>query len=89
MITSSQVDVHLLHSLPLPSSTLLLCFTNLLSGTIVPEWPPISPPDIRCYCLMVRREEAKARGASPDRAFLPGGGDMMGGDESFEAAKAR
>lgn len=38
---------------------------------------------------MVRREEAKARGASPDRAFLPGGGDMMGGDESFEAAKAR
>jgi hypothetical protein len=38
---------------------------------------------------MARREEAKARDSSPDRNFLPGGGDMMGGDDSFAAAKAR
>eukprot|EP00195_Chlamydomonas_chlamydogama_P006780 CAMPEP_0202905990 /NCGR_PEP_ID=MMETSP1392-20130828/36933_1 /ASSEMBLY_ACC=CAM_ASM_000868 /TAXON_ID=225041 /ORGANISM="Chlamydomonas chlamydogama, Strain SAG 11-48b" /LENGTH=353 /DNA_ID=CAMNT_0049594321 /DNA_START=32 /DNA_END=1093 /DNA_ORIENTATION=- len=38
---------------------------------------------------VARREEAKARESSPDRAFLPGGGDMMGGDDSFAAAKAR
>ena len=38
---------------------------------------------------LARREEAKARDASPDRAFLPGGGDMMGGDDSIHAARAR
>ncbi|KAG1666001.1 hypothetical protein FOA52_010099 [Chlamydomonas sp. UWO 241] len=38
---------------------------------------------------MARREETRMRDASPDRAFLPGGGNMMGGDDSFAAAKAR
>ena len=40
---------------------------------------------------MARREEARARDASPDRGYLPGGGDVMGmgGDDSFAAAKAR
>ena len=36
-----------------------------------------------------RREAAKDREASPDVARLPGGGDPMGGDDSFAAAKAR
>jgi len=39
---------------------------------------------------LARREETRARDASPDRAFIPGGGgDMLGGDDSFAAAKAR
>ena len=38
-----------------------------------------------------RREDAKARDASPDVVHLPGGGDPMGagGDDSFAAARAR
>ncbi|KAK9830029.1 hypothetical protein WJX72_009298 [[Myrmecia] bisecta] len=36
-----------------------------------------------------RREAAKAREDSPDLVKLPGGGDVMGGDDSFAAAKAR
>lgn len=38
---------------------------------------------------IARREEAKARDASPDIQRLPGGGDIFGGDDSFAAAKAR
>ncbi|GAX79248.1 hypothetical protein CEUSTIGMA_g6688.t1 [Chlamydomonas eustigma] len=38
---------------------------------------------------VARREESKARESSPDRAYLPGGGDIMGEDDSFAAAKAR
>lgn len=34
------------------------------------------------------RAEAQARDASPDRAFLPGGGDMMGGGDSIASARA-
>ena len=36
-----------------------------------------------------RREAAKEREQSPDTSKLPGGGDIMGGDDSFAAAKAR
>ena len=36
-----------------------------------------------------RREAAKERDASPDMNRLIGGGDVMGGDDSFAAAKAR
>ena len=36
-----------------------------------------------------RREAGKERDASPDLVRLPGGGDVMGGDDSFAAAKAR
>lgn len=38
---------------------------------------------------MARREAAKEREASPDLIKLPGGGDIFGGDDSLEAAKAR
>lgn len=38
---------------------------------------------------MARREAARERDASPDIVKLPGGGDVMGGDDSLEAAKAR
>ena len=38
---------------------------------------------------MARREAAKERDASPDILKLPGGGDVMGGDDSLEAARAR
>ena len=36
-----------------------------------------------------RREAAKEREQSPEISKLPGGGDIMGGDDSFAAAKAR
>lgn len=36
-----------------------------------------------------RREAAKEREQSPDISKLPGGGDIMGGDDSFAAAQAR
>ncbi|KAF5829590.1 hypothetical protein DUNSADRAFT_15872 [Dunaliella salina] len=36
-----------------------------------------------------RREDAKAREASPDTVRLPGGGDIYGGDDSIAAARAR
>ena len=47
------------------------------------------PPFADLPVCATDREEAKARDASPDRQFLPGGGDMMGGDDSFAAAKMR
>jgi hypothetical protein len=37
---------------------------------------------------MARREDARARDASPDIANVPGGGDMYG-DDSFAAARDR
>ena len=37
----------------------------------------------------VRREAARDREASPEMTRLPGGGDVMGGDDSFQAARAR
>ena len=36
-----------------------------------------------------RRDAAKEREQSPEMNKLPGGGDIMGGDDSFAAAKAR
>ena len=51
--------------------------------------PHLPPPLFPSTPVAHLREDAKARDASPDRAFLPGGGDMMGGDDSFAAAKAR
>ena len=38
---------------------------------------------------LARREEARAREDSPDLVPVTGGGDLMGGDDSFQAAKAR
>ena len=38
---------------------------------------------------MARREAAKERDQSPELLKLPGGGDIMGGDDSFSSAKAR
>lgn len=38
---------------------------------------------------MARREAAKAREDSPEVMRVTGGGDVMGGDDSFEAARAR
>ncbi len=38
---------------------------------------------------MARREAARERDASPDLVKLPGGGDIMGGDDSLAAARAR
>ena len=38
---------------------------------------------------MARRDAARERDASPDLVKLPGGGDVMGGDDSLAAAKAR
>ena len=38
---------------------------------------------------VARREAAKEREASPEITKLPGGGDVMGGDDSLAAAKAR
>eukprot|EP00854_Cymbomonas_tetramitiformis_P001721 gene1721-2382_t len=37
----------------------------------------------------VQRQQAREREASPDIGGLYGGGDIMGGDDSFAAAKAR
>ena len=37
---------------------------------------------------MARREAARERDASPDLVKLPGGGDVMGGGDSFAAARA-
>ncbi len=37
----------------------------------------------------VRREQARTRGESPDLVAVTGGGNIMGGDDSFAAAKAR
>lgn len=36
-----------------------------------------------------RREATKEREQSPEMNKLPGGGDIMGGDDSFAAARAR
>eukprot|EP00199_Chlamydomonas_sp_CCMP681_P002836 CAMPEP_0119115278 /NCGR_PEP_ID=MMETSP1180-20130426/50436_1 /TAXON_ID=3052 ORGANISM="Chlamydomonas cf sp, Strain CCMP681" /NCGR_SAMPLE_ID=MMETSP1180 /ASSEMBLY_ACC=CAM_ASM_000741 /LENGTH=315 /DNA_ID=CAMNT_0007104183 /DNA_START=70 /DNA_END=1017 /DNA_ORIENTATION=+ len=36
-----------------------------------------------------RRDLAKGRDASPDAVRLPGGGDVFGGDDDFQTAKAR
>ena len=36
-----------------------------------------------------RRDEKRAREDSPEMVKLIGGGDVMGGDDSFAAAKAR
>ena len=36
-----------------------------------------------------RREEKRAREESPEINKLPGGGSVMGGDDSFAAARAR
>lgn len=36
-----------------------------------------------------RREEKRAREESPEITKLPGGGNVMGGDDSFAAARAR
>ena len=36
-----------------------------------------------------RREAARERETSPAMTRLPGGGDVMGGDDSFQAARAR
>ena len=38
---------------------------------------------------VARREAARDREASPEMTKLPGGGDVMGGDDSLAAAKAR
>ena len=38
---------------------------------------------------MARREAARAREDSPEMLRVVGGGDIMGGDDSFQAAKAR
>jgi hypothetical protein len=38
---------------------------------------------------MARREAARAREESPDTVPVTGGGNIMGGDDSFAAAKAR
>ena len=38
---------------------------------------------------MARREAAKERDQSPEQLKLLGGGDIMGGDDSFSSAKAR
>ena len=38
---------------------------------------------------MARREAAKERDQSPELRKLPGGGDIMGGDDSFSSAKTR
>ena len=38
---------------------------------------------------VARRQDARAREESPDMVKLIGGGDVMGGDDSFAAAKAR
>ena len=36
-----------------------------------------------------RRQDKRAREDSPEMVKLIGGGDVMGGDDSFAAAKAR
>jgi len=38
---------------------------------------------------VARRQDARAREESPEMVKLIGGGDVMGGDDSFAAAKAR
>ncbi len=38
---------------------------------------------------MARREAARAREDSPELMRVTGGGDVMGGGDSFAAAKAR
>ena len=38
---------------------------------------------------VARRQDARAREDSPEMNKLIGGGDVMGGDDSFAAAKAR
>jgi hypothetical protein len=43
----------------------------------------------RIDAKMARREAAKDRGASPDVTHVPGGGNVFGGDDSFQAAKER
>ena len=53
--------------------------------------------DLNCICReamiekrIIRREETRAREASPDIAQVPGGGDMYGaGDDSYASARAR
>ena len=52
---------------------------------------PLRCREARMDASKARREDAKARDASPDVVHLPGGGDPMGasGDDSFAAARAR
>ena len=38
---------------------------------------------------VARREEKRAREDSPEITRLPGGGNVMGGDDSFAAARAK
>lgn len=43
----------------------------------------------RIDAKMAKRETAKEREASPDVVHVPGGGNIFGGDDSFQAAKER
>ena len=71
------------------SMLLLLCCWSPIVDQV--EW-------LYMFCLrrearidqkMARREAAKEREGSPEMTRLPGGGDVMGGDDSLAAAKAR
>lgn len=44
---------------------------------------------VQVEARLARREEARAREDSPDLVPVAGGGSIMGGDDSFAAAKAR
>eukprot|EP00775_Hariotina_reticulata_P004090 gene4090-4337_t len=51
--------------------------------------PKATGREARVEGRIARREEAKAREASPELMTVTGGGSIMGGDDSFAAAKAR
>lgn len=51
--------------------------------------PKASGREAQVEKRMARREAARAREDSPEMMRVTGGGDVMGGDDSFAAAKAR
>ncbi|KAL6776925.1 hypothetical protein ACKKBF_B19520 [Auxenochlorella protothecoides x Auxenochlorella symbiontica] len=58
------------------------------------EWidavhPKAEGREARVEARVARREEKRAREDSPEHLRLPGGGDVLGGGDSFQAAKAR
>lgn len=71
-------------------SALVLHMVHVVSGLIHPVSCLVNLcREAQLEKKAARREATKEREQSPDISKLPGGGDIMGGDDSFAAAKAR
>ena len=67
------------------------CFQAQSSYYADPKHGLVCARDARVEAKAARRDDRRAREASPDVVRLPGGGDPMGGGDgdSFQAAQAR